>query len=226
MFHYGGNARAPFGRKTLEETKRRRLRLSPSCVRPNIGADPSHVLVAVVETFRKPCLVVIHFTDSIPLGAIVGEKQNHRVIVLSVLAEVVEQAADALVEMLHHRGIDLHSACLDLLFLLRQRLPGSHPPKPLGRRCAGRNDALLHEVLDSSFSQHVVALVVDASVPVEVVVRGLEGPVRRRIGCIDEKGLGVRLTLTKVLEDLIGVEARRVEVLRNRDLATTFDVAR
>ena len=59
-------------------------------------------------------------------GTVVGHQDNGGVGVFTGVAQMVEQAPDAVIHMLQHGRIDLHAAGLAAPFLRRQAGPGRH----------------------------------------------------------------------------------------------------
>ncbi|MCY1451397.1 hypothetical protein D9M71_682630 [compost metagenome] len=59
----------------------------------------------------------------LPRRAVIRHEHDQRVVVLPAFAQVVDQAANVMVEVVDHGGVDFHLPRLDLLLLRAQLLP-------------------------------------------------------------------------------------------------------
>ena len=147
-------------------------------------------------------------------GAVVGEEDDQRVVELAGLLERGEDPADALVHAVDLRRVDLHAA---------QR-PGAElrvglglAPRRLARVALGQLPVLLEqargdELVEPRLAKRVPAGVEPALVLRDVLLVGMQRPVRRGVGDVLEERLvrpllGVALdVLDRLVADRVGVE--------------------
>ena len=156
---------------------------------------------------------------------VVGEEDDDRVVELALVLECLDHPADVDVHPVDHRRVDLHLARGDGALVggeLGKRRPVLERVGVLGLR--GRQQAERHLALEAALAQRLGPVVVDALVLVLVFLQRLERPVRRRERQVGEErpALLVGLPLLQVLDDLRGVEVRRVEVVRHGRVAAVL----
>ena len=101
----------------------------------------------------------------------IGREQDHGAVELSAVCQVVDDAADAHVEILHHAGKDLLGSRVAALFLRAQIGPGFGHALEIREARRGRQDAGFPGPLEAPFAQCVVTVVVAPGVAVEPVLR-------------------------------------------------------
>ena len=149
-------------------------------------------------------------------GAVVAPDVDHeRVVELAQLLQRVEQPADVVVRVLLEARVDLHLPGVELLLLVRQRVPGRHLVVPGRELRVLRDDAELLLALERRLAVAVPALVELARVLVGPVLgdvmRRMRGPGRE----VHEERLLLVLRPHPVqpLDRLVGHRVREVEVL-------------
>ena len=202
--HDRRHAHAAFRREALPQAERRHG-LGPGGTEPGVGAHAAQVGEAVVEPLRDPVGVRLHATDLVALGAVVREEEDERVVVATAVPQGLKQAADVVVEVLDHRGVDLHHAGLAPLLFGQELVPGPCESGASGFGRSGRHDAEPLRALEAPRSERVVARVVGAAVAVELGVGHLQRPVRRRVGGIGEEGPPIGEPAAEVLDQLVRV---------------------
>ena len=200
--------------------------LRPAGAEPDVRVHTAEVGEAVVEPLRDPVGVRLHAIDRVALGAVVGEEQDERVVVLPGVLQELQQAPDVMVEVLDHRGVELHRAGLAPLLVRAELVPGPRERRAWRLGGLGRHDAVPACALEAPRAQHVVAAVVRAPVAVELGVGHLERPVRRGVGGVGEEGPAIVEAAADGLDQPVGVVLGRVEARGQRDRAAVFAIGR
>ena len=147
-------------------------------------------------------------------GAVVRQEDDQGVVELAGLFQRGDDAADALVHAVDLRGIDLHAAQGPFAVL-------GFGPRRLGRIAVGQlpvrmDDAVVDQALEPLLAQCVPAGVEPALVFGDVLVMGMQRPVRRGVGDIlKERRIGIGLLVLadigdRLIADRIGIEERRI----------------
>ena len=156
------------------------------------GDDLLWVLVAVLDAVAS--------THAFRTAAVVGQKQDERVVVLARILERLHHAAHALIHVVDHGGVSLHQANFPFLIL------GIGPWGGLGvARChfpLGIDKTHLELPRMARLAQGVPALVVLALVPGNVLGQRVHGPVGSGVGDVDEEGI-VALVLLDVARGVV-----------------------
>ena len=117
-------------------------------------------------------------------AAVILQEEEQRVIELAFALEFGHDAANVLVQPVHHGGIDLHAA--DFPLFVRHLRPVAHGWR---RGPVGPHEAQLFEPREACVPDGVVAGVVFAFVLGDILRAGLHGPVGGSVGQVHEEGL-------------------------------------
>ena len=227
--HDEGRGDAAFVDPVLVEPERRIRQVGPGGAVALIGvfaARHQRGIVAEANRLAGPCLGLgdHQLVDQLArgdavgnvlgAGAVVGQEDDQGVVELAGFLQRREDAADALVHAVDLRGIDLHAAQRPFAVL-------GFGPRRLGRIAVGQlpvrmDDAVLDQLLQPPFAQGVPPRVELALVLGDVLVMGMQRPMRRGVGDIlKERRVGI---FPLVLADIGGgLVADRVGIEEGRD---------
>ena len=203
---------AAFACIELEGVERRCGRAGPTRSDDAVGAlcaelvDPPLVLPVQPQPGAQRGVVVR------ALGPVVGQKDEHRVVELADLLEVLDQSPYMVVHRVGHAGVDLHAPLLVLVVLCAQALPvagGLHRRHRRSRRYQPQRRRLVAARL----AQRAPAVLVDALVLVDECARRLD---RHMVGLkakVGKEGLLVLGAGVDVLDRTVDEVLGRVEVL-------------
>ena len=147
------------------------------------------------------------------LGAVVAEDDEDRVVVFADLLQVLDQAADMVVHVLHHAGVHLHLLAEQGARRRRQQRRVGDEPHALGQLRAWWHDAHLDLPLQPRLPYRIPADVVLADMAVAPVLRQVVRVVRRLVRDVGEEGLAAAAVGVDVADQLVGVGLRGVVVV-------------
>jgi hypothetical protein len=96
------------------------------------------------------------------VGAIVAEKDDHRVVELPAFFQAIDQDADLRIEMGDHRRVAGHDFVVGVLLRWRQGIPRLHEGIARRKRPRLVDEAHLHLALIARLAEHIPALLIDA----------------------------------------------------------------
>ena len=155
------------------------------------------------------------------LGAVVGQKDKHRVLEVTALLQVRDQAPDVVVHGLGHGGVNLHPAFLVLLVAGAQCIPAFGAVHGRHRRVFG-NQPKFRRLVTACLPQGRPALLIAALVLVNESARRLQRDVIRLKTDIGEEGFARAGTGAQVADGLVNKEFRRVVGGRHDGLLAVF----
>ena len=192
------------------------------------------LLHRVGEAVEELVLVDRAVRPALARGAVVGDEHDDRVLELTALLEVVEQAAELVVGVAEEAGVDLGHAGEQPLLVVGERLPGPHAVslRPrlavvarrvgvgVDRRQLGAlgDDPELLLALEDALAIRLVAHVEHALVPVRPLLRDVVRRVGGARAVVEEERL-VRRDRLRVLDELdrlVGEIDREVVALLGR----------
>ena len=129
-----------------------------------------------------------------------------------------------MIQVFHHGGVDFHASGVVGLGLSVELVPGRPQGLEIVRvRCG--DDAERFGPLHTRDPERIVPFVICTGVPVYEVGRGLQRPMGRRVGGVDEEWLPIPVMLVDVTDELVGVRAGGKETfLRGFDPFVVFHV--
>ena len=136
-------------------------------------------------------------TAIIGAAAVVAEKHYEGVLVLPELFEARHDAADGLIQAVHHRGEDRHAEVLEIFFFFRERVPRGNRVGPRRERPLGTQQAGLHHARVPLLAQAIPAGAIFAPIFRDVLGPRLQGAVRGVERKIHEEGF-LRILLPTV----------------------------
>ena len=187
---------------------------------------PHHVLAVTCFRLIARTAIVI---DHLGTAAIVRQEHDQRVVLLTGGLQRIQHPSDAPVETLDLRRVHFHAALLPLF--VRHRLPSGNcfvarRDSPLFVNRSGLNHSLV-----TRFAQLVPALFVVALVLLDILLAGVQRPVRRSVGEVHEERIRRVFLLLYVTHGLVGkhvgvvVIALRLNVLVVADQQVWIPIA-
>ena len=122
-------------------------------------------------------------------GSVVGTEHDEGVVVEAFFLQILNEAADVLVEDIDHGGVDFHAVFFPLFFLWRKAVPGGDVGGAGGEFPLGGEEAGFDLFLVAAFAEDAPAFGVFAFVFFDVGFGGLEGVVGSVVGAVEEEGL-------------------------------------
>ena len=123
-------------------------------------------------------------TEAFGAAAVVLQEEDEGVVELLVLFESGDNAADALIHIVDHGGVDFHASGLP--FLQFNFIPIADGA---GNSPVGIDEAEGFHLLEAGFVDGLVAFVILALILGDVFGKRVHGPVRRGVGDVVEEGL-------------------------------------
>ena len=200
-----GNPDASFRCVRLVEPTWRGGRLRPSRTIPDEGIVVAEILQAVVvillEMLHRAAMEHRGRFVGTTLRAIVGHEHDEGVVVFSYLFQMLDYLPHVVIDALHHPRVHLHGA-RRLGSLLRRHLA---PVRNFARLDGVGLDVFRHQPhrlqpCQTTTSQNVGPVVIDAAVGLDIFFRGLQRPVGCGEGVIGKEGLAFVLARLPFLE--------------------------
>ena len=118
------------------------------------------------------------------------------------------------VHVFGHGRVDLHRSSRPPLFFAVQRVPGRRLALVAFEAEPFRQHPELGRFRDSQFAKNIVSVVITSTIAVDPIFGRLQGPMRRRQSQVSEPGYAVACIPVDVFNELVGIQARRVPILR------------
>src|SRR5690606_2996451 len=204
---------------------RRCARARPVAAVVHVARRAAEVLEAVVVFLADVLLDRAREIHAPGLGAVIRGEHDERVLVLADRLQIIDEAPDVEIEIADHRGVDLHASRLDAPLLRRQRAPPRLEARVVDRLGVLRDETELLLAGETPRVERLVAVFVPALETRDRLRGRLQRPMRRRVREPREERPAVASILLDELDQLLRVEARRVEVVPDVDDLVAVAVA-
>ena len=192
---------------------------------PGIGITVAQVFQTVVAALLNPLRQRIPADIQVrSFGAVVGHEENKRIFKLPRRFQVFNDFTGIPVHVVNHRGKNFHLSRFKLFLIIRQILPGRFCLQPVERYRILFNQPQFLQVFKAPALQYVPSRIVPAGIVLDRFLRRLQGPVRGGKRKIGKKRPSILIITIKVLDQLAGIKAARIKVIRKPGRFTVFPV--